>query len=224
MSLDVRRDGAATWITLDRPDALNALDGTVREALVDALGEAAGDPGVRAVALTGSGRAFCVGQDLRELEQGYREGRAPDLAAVLERHYAPICRLLAEMPKPTVAVVNGVAAGAGVSLALALSGRFAALAAVSAISRLVVYVFTCAATLRLRSPRFATSVPPAVLTVPFGPFIPALAIVIGLAILAGATPQQRKAGALALLAGAALYVVARIAPSPGRPRAASEPV
>jgi 2-(1,2-epoxy-1,2-dihydrophenyl)acetyl-CoA isomerase len=129
MSLDVRRDGAATWITLDRPDALNALDGTVREALVDALGEAAGDPGVRAVALTGGGRAFCVGQDLRELEQGYREGRAPDLAAVLERHYAPICRLLAEMPKPTVAVVNGVAAGAGVSLALACDLRLASSAA-----------------------------------------------------------------------------------------------
>ena len=126
MSLDVRRDGAATWITLDRPDALNALDGTVREALVEALGEAAGDPGVRAVALTGSGRAFCVGQDLRELEQGYREGRAPDLAEALERHYAPICRLLAEMPKPTVAVVNGVAAGAGVSLALACDLRLAA--------------------------------------------------------------------------------------------------
>jgi 2-(1,2-epoxy-1,2-dihydrophenyl)acetyl-CoA isomerase len=129
MSLDVRRDGAATWITLDRPDALNALDGPAREALVDALREAAGDPGVRAVALTGSGRAFCVGQDLRELEQGYREGRAPDLAAVLERHYAPICRLLAEMPKPTVAVVNGVAAGAGVSLALACDLRLASSAA-----------------------------------------------------------------------------------------------
>jgi 2-(1,2-epoxy-1,2-dihydrophenyl)acetyl-CoA isomerase len=67
MSLSVRRDGAATWITLDRPDALNALDGPVKEALAGALGAAAGDPSVRAVALTGSCRAFCVGQDLREL-------------------------------------------------------------------------------------------------------------------------------------------------------------
>jgi basic amino acid/polyamine antiporter, APA family len=120
--------------------------------------------------------------------------------------------------------VTAVIITAAVSLALALSGRFAALAAVSAISRLVVYVFTCAATLRLRNPRFAATVRPAVFTVPFGPLIPALAIVIGLAILAGATPQQRRAGALALLAGAALYAVARIAPSTGRPRAASESV
>ena len=129
MSLDVRRQGAATWITLDRPDALNALDDPTKEALVGALGEAAEDDSVRAVALTGAGRAFCVGQDVRELEQGYREGRAPDLAAALERHYTPICRLLAGMPKPTVAVVNGVAAGAGVSLALACDLRLASDAA-----------------------------------------------------------------------------------------------
>jgi 2-(1,2-epoxy-1,2-dihydrophenyl)acetyl-CoA isomerase len=129
MSLSVRRDGAATWITLDRPEALNALDGPTKEELLGALRDAAEDPGVRAVALTGSGRAFCVGQDLRELEQGYREGRAADFAAELERHYVPVCRLLAGMPKPTVAVVNGVAAGAGVSLALACDLRLASSAA-----------------------------------------------------------------------------------------------
>ena len=127
--LQVRHEGAAAWLTLDRPEALNALDAATKDALVSALREAADDPAVRAVALTGAGRAFCVGQDLRELEQGYREGRAPDLAAALERHYAPICRLLAEMPKPTVAVLNGVAAGAGVSLALACDLRLASTAA-----------------------------------------------------------------------------------------------
>jgi 2-(1,2-epoxy-1,2-dihydrophenyl)acetyl-CoA isomerase len=127
--LDVRRHGAATWVTLNRPEALNALDAATKDALVVALGEAADDPAVRAVALTGGGRAFCVGQDLRELEQAYREGRAPDLGDALERHYAPICRLLAEMPKPTVAVLNGVAAGAGVSLALACDLRLASSAA-----------------------------------------------------------------------------------------------
>jgi 2-(1,2-epoxy-1,2-dihydrophenyl)acetyl-CoA isomerase len=125
----VRRDGAATWITLDRPAVLNALDEPTKQALVDALGRAAADDAVRAVALTGNGRAFCVGQDLRELEQGYLQGRTPDFGAALERHYGPICRLLAEMPKPTVAVVNGVAAGAGVSLALACDLRLAGAAA-----------------------------------------------------------------------------------------------
>jgi 2-(1,2-epoxy-1,2-dihydrophenyl)acetyl-CoA isomerase len=120
-----RRDGVA-WLALNRPASLNALDADLKEALVAALGAAAEDPAVRAVALTGSGRGFCVGQDLRELSGAYREGRSPDFAEVLERHYAPTIRLLAGMPKPTVAVVNGVAAGAGVSLALACDLRLAA--------------------------------------------------------------------------------------------------
>lgn len=105
--------------------------------------------------------------------------------------------------------VNAILVTAGVALVLAVSGRFAALAAVSAVSRLIVYVFTCAATLRLRHPRFATVVRPAAFVVPFGPVIPAVAIVIGLAILAGATPRQLWAGVYALLAGAALYLAAR---------------
>jgi amino acid transporter len=105
--------------------------------------------------------------------------------------------------------VNAVLVTAGVALVLAVSGRFAALAAVSAVSRLIVYVFTCAATLRLRHPRFATVVRPAAFVVPLGPAVPALAIVIGLAILAGATSRQLWAGVYALLAGAALYLVAR---------------
>jgi 2-(1,2-epoxy-1,2-dihydrophenyl)acetyl-CoA isomerase len=127
--LEVRQEQDATWLTLRRPEALNALDAPTKDALVEALAAAAADPSVRAVALTGSGRAFCVGQDLRELEGAYRQGRAPDLADALERHYAPVCRLLAGMPKPTVAVVNGVAAGAGVSLALACDLRLAGAAA-----------------------------------------------------------------------------------------------
>jgi basic amino acid/polyamine antiporter, APA family len=111
---------------------------------------------------------------------------------------------------------------AAVSLLLALSGRFAPLAAASAISRLIVYVFTCAAAIRLRHPRFAAVVKPAIFTVPFGPLIPSLAIVIALAILAGATPQQLRSGALALAAGALLYVVALFSPSARKPHAASE--
>jgi 2-(1,2-epoxy-1,2-dihydrophenyl)acetyl-CoA isomerase len=127
--IDVRHRDGATWVELRRPENLNALDGPLKDALLAALREAAADPAVRAVALTGSGRAFCVGQDLKELEAAYREGRAADFADVLETHYAPIVRLLSGMPKPTVAVVNGVAAGAGMSLALACDLRLASSAA-----------------------------------------------------------------------------------------------
>jgi len=118
--------------------------------------------------------------------------------------------------------VNAVLVTAAVSLVLALSGRFAALAAASAISRLIVYVFTCAAAIRLRQPRFAATVKPAMFTVPFGPVIPAMAIVIALAILFGATPQQLRSGLLALVAGAGLYLVALLSPSARRMHAASE--
>ena len=121
--LDVENRSSVAWLTLNRPDSLNSLDVGLKEALIEALQAAAGDPAVRAVALTGAGRGFCVGQDLRELEGVYRAGESPDFAALLERHYAPTIRLLAGMPKPTVAVVNGVAAGAGVSLALACDLR-----------------------------------------------------------------------------------------------------
>jgi hypothetical protein len=87
---------------------------------------------------------------------------------------------------------------------------------------LIVYVFTCAATIRLRHPRFAATVPPSMFRLPFGPLIPALAIMTALAILAGATPQQRRSGAFALVAGAGLYAVARLSPSARRPGAAPE--
>ncbi|HKE99406.1 MAG TPA: enoyl-CoA hydratase-related protein [Actinomycetes bacterium] len=125
----LRHAGGATWITIDRPDALNALDPETKAALLAALEDAADDPAVRVVALTGGGRAFCVGEDLRALEAGYRDGRAADLAATLDSFYAPAVRLLAEMPKPTVACVNGVAAGAGASLAFACDLRLASAAA-----------------------------------------------------------------------------------------------
>ena len=123
--LDTEHRSGVAWLTLNRPESLNSLDVRLKEALITALQAAAGDPAVRAVALTGSGRGFCVGQDLRELEGAYRGGESPDFPALLERHYAPAIRLLAGMPKPTVAVVNGVAAGAGVSLALACDLRLA---------------------------------------------------------------------------------------------------
>ncbi len=124
--LDVEHRSGVAWLTLKRPDSLNSLDVALKEALVTALRAAADDHAVRAVALTGAGRGFCVGQDLRELRDAYNAGESPDFPALLERHYAPVIRQLAGMAKPTVAVVNGVAAGAGMSLALACDLRLAA--------------------------------------------------------------------------------------------------
>jgi APA family basic amino acid/polyamine antiporter len=112
---------------------------------------------------------------------------------------------------PVVAIV----VTAAVSLVLATTGSFVGMAAASAVSRLVVYVATCAAALRLRSPRFAGEVPAPKMTVPFGPVIPLLAILIALAILAGATPVQLRAGAYALAVGALLFAIAVL---PGRRR------
>ena len=104
--------------------------------------------------------------------------------------------------------VTAILVTAGVSLVLALSGTFVTLALASAMTRLVVYVATCAATLRLRSPSFEGRVKPATFTVPFGPVIPLAAIVVALAILVGATPAQLRSGAYAVLAGTVLYVIA----------------
>lgn len=104
--------------------------------------------------------------------------------------------------------VNAILVTSVVALVLAVSGTFQTMAATSAISRLVVYVATCASVLRLRSPRFDGSVKPATFTVAGGPVIPALAILIALAILAGATRVQLVAGVVALVAGAVLYVAA----------------
>jgi amino acid transporter len=104
--------------------------------------------------------------------------------------------------------VTAIIVTSGVGLVLALSGTFAPLALASAISRLLVYVATCASTLRLRAARFADRVNPPAFVVPLGPVIPAGAIVIALAILAGASTRQLVAGCGALAAGAVLYLIA----------------
>jgi 2-(1,2-epoxy-1,2-dihydrophenyl)acetyl-CoA isomerase len=115
-------EGVAT-ITLDRPDAMNSLTVAVKTELGEAVERARDDPAARAVILTGSGRAFSVGQDLREHADNLDAGRG--LAGTLEDHYEPIVSTLAGMPKPVVAAVNGVAAGAGLSFALACDLRIA---------------------------------------------------------------------------------------------------
>jgi 2-(1,2-epoxy-1,2-dihydrophenyl)acetyl-CoA isomerase len=117
-------DGAVATITLDRPDALNALTVEMKVALREAVERAAGDDDVRAMVLTGAGRGFCVGQDLREHADGLAAGDT-DLNTVTE-HYNPIVLALASCPKPIIAAVNGMAAGAGASLAFACDFRLAA--------------------------------------------------------------------------------------------------
>jgi enoyl-CoA hydratase/carnithine racemase len=109
-------EGVAT-ITLNRPDAMNSLTAEMKDALRATIERAAGDAEARAVLLTGAGRAFCAGQDLREHADNLAAGRGLD--DTVRRHYNPIVRTLAGMPKPVVAAVNGVAAGAGASLAWA---------------------------------------------------------------------------------------------------------
>jgi 2-(1,2-epoxy-1,2-dihydrophenyl)acetyl-CoA isomerase len=121
-TVTVRRDGAAVTIVLDRPDALNAWNRQLGDELLAALREAAGDDAVRAVRLTGAGRAFSSGADLRDVtameEERTAEGH-PDVERLLHERYHPIITLVREMPKPVLAAVNGPAAGIGASLALA---------------------------------------------------------------------------------------------------------
>ncbi|WP_457028427.1 enoyl-CoA hydratase-related protein [Kitasatospora sp. P5_F3] len=118
-------DGGLAVITINRPEAMNALDIATKVALRDAVIAAAEDSAVRAVLLTGAGeKAFCVGQDLKEHLGLLGTSDAP-LKTVAE-HYNPLVRALAGMNKPTVAAVGGVAAGAGASLAFACDFRIVA--------------------------------------------------------------------------------------------------
>lgn len=117
-------DGVAT-ITMNRPESMNSLSVELKLALRAALEGAAADPAVRAVVLTGSGRGFCVGQDLRE-HVALLEANDPSPLSTVTDHYNPIVLALANMPKPVIAAVNGMAAGAGAGLAFACDFRIAA--------------------------------------------------------------------------------------------------
>lgn len=112
----VERDGAIVTLTLNRPDAMNSLDVALKEALRDTLAELETDRSCRAVVLAGAGRAFSAGQDLREHVSTLDSGH-PDPLGTVRAHYNPIAARLASLPKPVVAAVNGMAAGAGASLA-----------------------------------------------------------------------------------------------------------
>jgi 2-(1,2-epoxy-1,2-dihydrophenyl)acetyl-CoA isomerase len=120
-------DGIGT-ITLDRPAALNSLDATLKRDLLGVIRVAGRDASVRAVILTGAGRAFCAGQDLKEHVALLRANDPAPLNTVAA-HYNPIIATITGMPKPVIAAVNGMAAGAGASLAYACDLRIAAASA-----------------------------------------------------------------------------------------------
>jgi len=111
----VTRDSGILRITLDRPEKLNAIDGALAHEAREAFEEAAQVDGIRVVVLTGNGRAFCAGQDLSD------PAVAPggDLGEMIDQYYNPLIRAMRALPKPIVARVNGVAAGAGANLAFA---------------------------------------------------------------------------------------------------------
>lgn len=118
-------DGVAR-ITLNRPDKYNSLNDAMHKALGDAVRQSQTDSSVRCVLLTGSGRAFCAGQDLGDSSD---DGAIPDVGAVLEKYYTPLITAITTMDKPVICAVNGVAAGAGANIALAcdivIAGRSA---------------------------------------------------------------------------------------------------
>lgn len=123
--VEVAFDGAVATVTLMRPDQANSLTNAAKDALLAGLRAVSADPGVRAVVLTGSGRAFCAGQDLAEHARALESD--PDHSFdTVAAHYSPIVKTLASMPKPVLAAINGTCAGAGIGFALACDIRVAA--------------------------------------------------------------------------------------------------
>ena len=117
--------GGVLRLTLNRPAKLNIFTRAMLAELHGGLEAAAADPACRVVVLTGAGRAFSAGQDLTDVDPG-APGKVPDAAELLESAYNPIIKLIGNMPKPVLAAVNGIAAGAGANIALACDLVYAA--------------------------------------------------------------------------------------------------
>lgn len=123
--LDLTVDAGVATLRFSRPEVLNALDERLGAEALDAFRTVAGDERVRCVVLTGAGRAFCSGEDLGALAEGYSRGEPADLGRILSERYNPLIRAILAAPKPVMAALNGVAAGAGASIALACDVRIA---------------------------------------------------------------------------------------------------
>ena len=121
--IETIEDGVAT-LTFNRPERMNALSTPIMEGLLHGLPRLAGDPGVRVIVLTGAGRAFCAGGDVKSMAEGGEERSAAEATARL-RSRMEVSRILHELPKPTIAMINGPAAGAGLAFALACDLRIA---------------------------------------------------------------------------------------------------
>ncbi|MBI2323467.1 MAG: enoyl-CoA hydratase/isomerase family protein [Chloroflexi bacterium] len=126
----VERDGALAVLTLDRPEVLNAFDEAMTAALGSGLNDVAADPAVRAVVITGAGRAFSAGQDLRDRAAVQAQGAELRLGDELRRRYHPLIATIRTMRKPVIAAVNGVVAGAGLGIVAACDLRVASSSAV----------------------------------------------------------------------------------------------
>jgi len=118
-SIIVERKEAIAKITLNRPEVLNAMDSDALEKLEKTLAEIARDENIRCVILTGAGRAFCVGFDLKYLRSFVEKGEKFDYGGFLRKYFNRVVLRLVSMPKPVIAAINGVAAGAGIGIALA---------------------------------------------------------------------------------------------------------
>jgi 2-(1,2-epoxy-1,2-dihydrophenyl)acetyl-CoA isomerase len=127
--LRLERSGPLAVITLDRPDVLNAFDEALTSALAMAVEECAADAAVRAVVITGAGRAFSAGQDLRDRLAMVETGKDLHLGDELRRRYHPVIAAIRAMRKPVIAAVNGVVAGAGLGIAVSCDVRVAAASA-----------------------------------------------------------------------------------------------
>ncbi len=112
-------DSGVARLTLNRPDKLNSFTDVMHAEVRQALDLVQQDESVRVLLLTGAGRGFCAGQDLADPIMAIVDGKMPDIGHVVERNYKPLVMRLANLRVPTIAAINGIAAGAGVSIALA---------------------------------------------------------------------------------------------------------